>query len=395
MLLLAYRNLVHRPLRSLLTIAGLAVAVAVLACLTAFGHGYRRGLQAELDRMGQQMMLVPLGCPYDAAARVLKGKSLENSLPESALQEARRDPAVAVAAPLLIAVALPSRAPAARGVSAPGRADMWVGLDESALALKPWWRAIAGEKWFSKDDSVILGCAAAEVEMRSPGDLLYSPETGQRLSVAGVLERSGTSDDSLFFVPLRTAQRMFNQPGRLTAIAIRLRDPALLRAASERLQRIPGAQVVTLTEMMGTFLNLVGAVRTLLLSLALVAIAVSVLSVFNTLLAAVVERADELSVMRAIGASRWQIIGLITTEALLLTGAGSVVGIGLTLLLGGAIEDVARRFVPLAPTEALLSLSGPILLECVAIGVAVGLVAGLYPAWRASRLQPAQALKAE
>jgi putative ABC transport system permease protein len=101
----------------------------------------------------------------------------------------------------------------------------------------------------------------------------------------------------------------------------------LLREASERLQRIPGAQVVTLTEMMGTFLNLVGAVRTLLFSIALVAMTVSVLGVFNTLLAAVVERTNELSVMRAIGASRSQIIALITTEALLLTGAGSLAGI--------------------------------------------------------------------
>ena len=65
--------------------------------------------------------------------------------------------------------------------------------------------------------------------MRAPGDRLHSPETGQELRVAGVLERSGTSDDSLFFVPLRTAQRMFGQENRLTAVAIRLRDPALLR----------------------------------------------------------------------------------------------------------------------------------------------------------------------
>jgi putative ABC transport system permease protein len=395
MLLLAYRNLVRRPLRNLLTVAGLAVAVAVLACLSAFGHGYRRGLQAELDRMGLQLMLVPLGCPYDAAARVLKGKSLENSLPESALQEARRDPAVAVAAPLLMAVLPPSPELTAHGAPTPGRTDMWVGLDESALALKPWWRASAGEKWFTHDDSVILGWSAAEVEMRSPGDRLYSPETGQQLQVAGVLERSGTSDDSLFFVPLRTAQRMFNQPGRLTAVAIRLRDPALLRPATERLQRIPGAQVVTLTEMMGTFLNLVGAVRTLLFSLGLVAITVSVLSVFNTLLAAVVERTCELSVMRAIGASRFQIIRLITTEALLLTGAGSVAGIVLALIVGRGIESLVKRWVPLAPAEAILSLTGSILVGCLVVGVGVGLVAGLYPAWRASQLQPAQALKGE
>jgi putative ABC transport system permease protein len=224
---------------------------------------------------------------------------------------------------------------------------------------------------------------------------LFSPETGERLRVTGVLERSGTSDDSLFFVPLATAQRMFKQPGRLTAVAIRLRDPSLLREASERLQRIPGAQVVTLTEMMGTFLNLVGAVRTLLLSIAVLALAISVLSVFNTLLAAVVERSNELSVMRAIGASRYHVIKLITTEALMLTIAGNIVGIVLALLLGPEIEGLVKELVPLAPVGRLFSTSPVILFQTAALATVVGVLGGFYPAWRASRLQPAEALKAE
>jgi len=386
MLLLAFRNLVRRPLRSALAVSGLASAVAVLACLSAFGDGYRRALSTEVDRMGLQMMLVPLGCPYDAAARVLKGKTLDSSLPESALEEARRDPAVAVAAPLLMAaLARPNQ----------GRADMWVGLDKTALALKPWWRVEAGDGWFGDDNAVILGCDAAEVEMRKPGDRFYSPETGQELRVAGVLERSGTSDDSMFFVPLRTAQRMFGQTNRLTAVAIRLRDPALLRQARDRLQGVSGAQVVTPTEMMGTFVNLVGAVRTLLLSIVLVAVTVGVLGVFNTLLAAVVERANELSVMRAIGASRSQIVGLITTEALLLTGAGTAAGIVLAVVVGQGVESMVKQFVPLAPAEPLLSLTAATLAQCVGLGAAAGVSAGLYPAWRASRRQPADASKAE
>jgi putative ABC transport system permease protein len=386
MLLLALRNLGRRPLRSFLAISGLAMAIAVLTCLWAFGHGYERALGTELDRMGMQMMLVPLGCPYDAAARVLKGKTLENSLPDSVLEAARRDPAVAVAAPLLLA-AIPN--------TGSGRTDMWVGLDQAAVALKPWWKAKTGFPWFTAEDSVILGCDAAEVEMRAPGDLFFSPETGQKLRVAGVLERSGTSDDSLFFIPLSTAQTMFGQSNRLTAVAIRLRDPALLREASQRLQNIPGAQVVTMTEMLGTFLNLVGSVRTLLLSVALVAVMVSILSVFNTLLAAVVERTRELAVLRAIGASRLQVVGLITFEALLLTGGGTLCGILLAVAAGPGIEHIVKDFIPMAPVETLSQPTVRVLLGTIALGAIVGLVSGLYPAWRAGRLQPAEALKTE
>ena len=383
---LALQHLIRRPWRNAFALFGLAVAVCLVVCLGAFGHGYRKALAGEVERMGLQIMLVPLGCPYDAAARVLKGNSLENTLPESALETVRRDPAVAVAAPLLM-VALPR--------PTEGRADMWVGLDASALSLKPWWRTAAGQAWFANDDGVILGCDAAEVEMRSPGDWFYSPEAGRKLKVIGVLERSGTSDDSLFFVPLGTAQQMFNQSARLTAIAIRLRDPALVGEAAQRLQLIPGAQVVTMTEMMGTFLNLVGIVRALLLAMTLVVLGVGALSVLNTLLAAVVERANELAVMRALGASRSQILQLITTEAFLLGAAGSLLGVALALLAGHGIESIVKQFVPLAPPERLLVLTVENILSGLVLGAGAGLLAGLYPAWRASRLEPAEAVKGE
>ncbi len=386
MLLVAMRNLICRPLRSTLTAAGLALAVAVMAGLSAFGEGYRRSLDSELSRMGMQMMLVPLGCPYDAAARVLKGRSLEHSLPEAAVLEARSDPAVAVAAPMLLAsVPRPAQ----------GRTDLWAGIDEAALQLKPWWDAKAGERWFTDDDSVILGAEAAEVEMRSPGDLLYSPEAGRSLRVVGVLARSGTSDDSLFFVSLRTAQQMFDSPGRITAVAIRLHDPEMLREASGRLQEARGAQVVTMTEMMGAFLNLVGSVRSLLVSVALVAVTASGLIVFNTLLGSVLEQTRDLAVMRAVGASRVQVFVLIGVQAGILTGIGGCGGLLLAALLGPLIEQIVRGMVPLAPSGTLLSLTAPVLARGLGLGLAVGLAAGVYPAWQASRVQPALAMRLE
>jgi putative ABC transport system permease protein len=384
MFALAWGNLIRRPLRTALTVSSLALAVAVLAALSAFGAGYQQGLHSELDRMGVQLMLVPLGCPYDAAARVLKGRSLEYSLPAEALEKVRHDPAVAVAAPLLMAaVPRPEE----------GRTDMWAGLDAEALKLRPWWKAHGGQAWFASPDSTILGAEAASVELRNPGDNLYSPETGRTFKVAGVLERSGTRVDSLFFVPLATAQAMFHQPDRLTAIAIRLKDPSLSAAAAERLQQIPGAQVVTLTEMMGTFLNLVGGVRTLLLAIAAVAITASALGVFNTVFGSVLEQTGELSLMRALGASRVQLFGMVALQSLLLGLAGTLLGLLLAGLGGGLIQNLVRGWVPLAPTGSFYSLSGIVMLECAAVGIGVGLAAGFAPAWRASRLAPALAMR--
>ncbi len=386
MLALIFRNLLRRRLRNGLTLAGIAAASAVLINIVAFGEGYRRALRSEIDRSGVQMMLVPLGCPYDAAARVLQNNSLEHSLPATAWEQARRDPAVAVAAPMLMA-----SSPRQDG----RRADLWVGLDETALQLKPWWRMRSGQRWFSGSNEIILGADAAALEMRLPGDKFYSPEMRREFRVTGVLARSGTGDDNALFVPLESAQQMFGQPGQLTAVSIRLKDPALVREVVPRLQRIPGAQVATMTEMMGTFLNLLGAVRTLVLAVASIAIAVSALSVFNTLLAGVIERTRELAVMRAIGASRAQVFLLLVSESLLLTVTGAGLGAALALVLGPRIEALARSWVPLAPGGPLLTISMESVMRCSLLALCFGTLAAVYPAWRAARLQPAVATKGE
>ncbi len=386
MLKFAIKNLLRRPIRTGLTVAGLSVSVCALACLLSFGEGYQKGLRGELDRMGMQMMLVPLGCPYDAAARVLKGKALDVTIPEDALRVVRNDPAVAVAGPIYTAVVPRLNE---------GRTDLWVGIDDSALALKPWWKLKSGSTWFSGPDTVILGAEAAATELRKPGDQFYSPETGRELTVCGVLERSGTSDDSLFFVPLATAQAMFKQPGRLTAIAIRLKDPALVTDAADRLQQVKGAQVVTLTEMMGTFLNLVGATRSLILAISIVAIAISALGVFNTMMSAVIERTRELGVLRAIGISRAGSFALMTFESLALSLGAGLAGLALALVFGRAIERIVRPFIPLAPEAGLPLLTSGSILKCLLLMVIVGILAGSYPAWQACRLRPAEALRAD
>lgn len=386
MIRLAFTNLWRRPVRSVLAMLGVMFGVAVWLGLVAIGDGYQRGLRTELDRVGMQLMLVPLGCPYDAASRVLKGRTLENSMPAAVLEAVRNDPAVALAAPLLIA-AVPR--------DSERRTDLWVGLDAAARGLKPWWKVSAGRDWFSRSNGVILGVEAAHTELRSPGDSLNSPELGTTFQVEGILERSGTSDDSLFFLPLDRAQQLFGQHDRLTAVAIRLKDPTTLRAAVERLQQIPGAQVVTMTEMMGTFLRLLGTVRSLLVAVTWVTCAVGILGVLNTLLAAVVERSMELCLFRAMGASRWQIAALIVVEAEVLALLGAMAGIALVGVTGPWIEELARPFVPLAPLSQFMEISGPRVAQGLGVTLLGAVVASILPAWHASRLPPALAAKSE
>ncbi len=378
---LVWTSLRRRPLRSSLTVSGVAAAVAVILLVDRLGVAYQGQLLKELNSMGQHLMVVPLGCPYDAAARVLKGATLETSLPGTAAVSVRSDPDVDLAAPLLIgAVARPRE----------GRTDLFVGLDESGMALKRWWKAARGQAAFPSPDALVLGADAAQAELREPGDSFYSPELQREFRVAGVLERSGTSDDNLFFVPLPTAQAMFHSSNRITAVAVRLRDPAKLGAVSARLKEIPGAQVVTQTEMMGTFLNILGAVRTLLQSVTWVAAAASVAGLVNTLVMSVAERKAEFSLFRALGASRRQLFAVISLESLLLTAGGMAGGI----VFCDIAAAVGARFAPgRIPVMPLVFARPEALALAIGLGIAAALLASLFPAWQAMRADPAAVLK--
>jgi putative ABC transport system permease protein len=210
-----------------------------------------------------------------------------------------------------------------------------------------------------------------------------------------VLERTGAGDDGFFFIPLATAQRMFGKPGQLTAVAIRLKDPSRISAVARRLSHIRGAEVVTVSELMGAMLNLVGAARFLLLCIVAIAVTIAALGVLNTMSAAVLERTAEIGVLRAVGASRVDVFGAVWTEGALLALIGGAAGIVLALIAGHAIEAMVRRLMPLAPEGSVLAPGPALALGCLLFVGAVGALAGIYPALRAASLSPTAAIRAE
>jgi putative ABC transport system permease protein len=147
--------------------------------------------------------------------------------------------------------------------------------------------------------------------------------------------------------------------------------------------------------MMGTFLNLIGAARTVVLAIAFLAVVISGLSIFNTMMASVMERTREIGVLRAVGMTRFGAFRLMALEAVALSLAGGAVGFLLALVGGGVVERLVRPFVPLAPQGGLPSITVSALGQGFVVLLCVGALAGLYPAWLACRLRPAEALRHE
>jgi len=387
----AYKNLLRKKTRSLLTLVGIALSAWVLVSLLGFNRGFETALNRDIDNMGYQMMLMAKGCPYEAATMMLQGGTGLKYLPESIGDTVSEDPDVERITPMLMQAVFDPNKGESGGISA------YLGIDpQSYGAMKTFLKFRQGG-WFTRDDvyEAVMGYEAAELEQREVGDLILIPEKNVEFTVVGILERTGTQDDGTIFVPLRTLQGIFEKESEITTIGIKVRKEADPGRLEDKLYELPDVQVVSLAQVKQTIMSLVSTARVLVLSIAIIAIIIAMVGVVNTILMSVHERFQEIGILKTIGAMPGDIFQLIWMETLLLCAAGGVLGVALSLLLSRVTEWVIRGVLPYAPRGGLVLIDMNLILFTLGAISAIGLLSGLYPAWKAGRIRPLQAIRSE
>ncbi|MDD5155953.1 MAG: ABC transporter permease [Candidatus Omnitrophica bacterium] len=385
----AFKNLSRKKIRTSLTIGGVAVAVAVLVSLSGFDAGYQRSLDRDIDKLGYHLLVTAKGCPYEAATLMLKGGGGLRYMEDSVYKRIVNDRRIDKITPQLVSSVYNQE-----GQSGRGAFTLYMGIEKSYLDLKPWSKFKYGH-WFSGPDAdeAIMGYEAAEVEQRSVGDKIFIPGMDKVLTVVGIFERAGTQDDGVIFIPLATAQRIFGLEGKLTGIGIKLKDIRTIAKFEEDLYNEPGIQVVSLAQVRGTILNLVSSARAMAGSVALIAIFIAIIGVTNTILMSVFERTREIGVMKALGASAADVFKIIWLETTIICFLGGLAGVVLAFSGSSIIEHLIRRFLPYTPAGKLVFIKPSLLLVAFLITVIMGLVAGIYPALRASLMKPIEAIR--
>lgn len=380
---LSLKDLRRRPARSLLTVAGVAVASAALFSLLSFNRGYDVSIQREFADSGIHMLVSTEGCPMEAASLALHGGEIPKFLPEERVAAIRAVAGVGAVTGMLI-------------FSVPGegnRIDLFYGVDEEFQRLRANWK-LKGQ-WFTDEKSMILGAEAALVEKHNVGDKIYFPEIDTEFTVAGVLERTGAQDDGLFFMPLKTAQRVFKKEGKLTGVGVNVADPTRMQQVKDGIERIPDVYVVTAGQMMEQILKLIGSSKTLMFAVLSIALIIAVLGVLNTVLMSVMEKLKEFGYMRCIGASPSHVFRIVLTETVTLCLAGGVAGVVIGALGASVADTLIRGVLPYAPTGKMVVYDPSVFGVTLAVAVGIGALAGLYPSWRASHVPPMEAVRNE
>ncbi len=386
---IAYKNLRRKKVRSILTLFGIALSTWVLISLLGFNQGYEKSLNDDIDNLGFQVLLTAKGCPYEAATLMMQGGAGLRYLPDSVLVDLKAHPEVVGLTPMLMQAVFDPLVGEHGGIAA------YTGVDPLTFPSMKTYLDFSQGKWFTDPFALeaVIGYEVAELEQREVGDMLLIPEHEVELKVVGILNRSGTQDDGTIFVPYKALQNVFGVQGLLTSIGIKVHKDADVSAFEEKLYELPDVQVISMAQVKNTISNLVGTARIMIMSIALIAILIAMIGVMNTILMSVLERYQEIGIMKSMGAGSSQIFRLIWTETVIICLVGGILGALLAIGLAAFTEAMIRFILPYSPKGSLILIDFSLVIHSLGIIVGIGLLSGIYPAFRASRIKPIEAIR--
>jgi putative ABC transport system permease protein len=380
----ALQGLRTRRLRAALSALGIAIGIGAMVAVVGVSASSQAQLLAEIDALGTNLLTATPGTTFSGNNEILPTSSVPMV---AGMRNVSRDAAVyqVPGATVLRSPYVPAQETGGIVVDAAG--ENLPHVMSVSMAAGHFLDAVS-----ARYPEVVLGAEAASVlQIESVGGHVQVYLGATWFTVVGILEPAllDSTLDSTVFISLPVAQHLFHVPPNPSEIYLRanVNDvPAVanLVAPTADPQNASGVDVSRPSDALEARAAAKGQFTTLLLGLGAVALLVGAIGIANIMVISVLERRGEIGLRRALGATRRHITLQFLTESALLAALGSVVGLGLG---AGATEiySVAQHEPFVVPLYALIAAP--------ASGLLIGALAGLYPAGKAARLSPTEALR--
>lgn len=396
----AVRFLREGRMQTLLIIVGVAAGVAVIAYISALISGLQGNTLAKT--LGAQPHLT-IAALEDTVAPAMELPAQQRSLTETQPRAQRlrsvsnwqalvplleAHPAVAAVSPIVSGSGLALRGEATQAIALLG-----VDLDRYDRIVGLRGKVIAGEARLGPGEAIVGSELAHDLGVR-PGDR-FSVQTGSvtdSMRVTALVDL-GVKDLNrrTVLVPLRTAQNMLGLPGGATGVDLGLRDVWTAQALADELRQQLPYKVESWQESNVQLVTALNAQSVSTMLIRVVVVIVVVLGIASVMVVSVVQKSREIGILRAMGATRGQVLRLFLLQGAIVGAAGSVLG----LLLARAMIFLFTQFArgsdgqPLFVIDLPLALAGQLALLALACGV----LAAIAPARRAAAMDPAQAIR--
>ena len=393
------RSLLGHRLRSVLTTLGILFGVAAVIATVGIGQASSDSVTARITSLGTNLLTISAGSSVTGG--VFGGAGSANTLTMadvSGLQDRQSAPDIEAVAPVTQGRASIVSSSGNWSTTVSGSTAGWLVTNS---------RTVGSGEFISANDAatraqvIVLGSTTASNLGVGVGDLVLVRQIP--FEVIGVLAPAGSqgfgNQDDLAVVPITTAQdELFGGSASVQRILLSATSPSTIGSAYLEADQIllqthhvtdPSQADFTITsqtQVLSTAQAVTQTLTILLASVAAISLLVGGIGVMNIMLVSVTERTSEIGLRKALGATPGDLFRQFVIEAGTLTALGGLLGVATGLAVGYIVPRAANIAVTITPLPVVTA---------VGVAVAVGLVFGVYPALRAARLAPIEALRAQ
>ena len=397
---MSLRSIASNKVRSFLTALGVMIGVGAVISLVALGNGAQLSVEQSLQSLGSNLLILYSGQPKGQSLVRRSTTNIAPAITEDDLEFLR-----SLEPNLIVKSAPESSATGQIKFSNINTVSTVLGTDTNYPDVRNF-HVVYGD--FFTDQDLKSRKPVAAIGAQTYKDLFSDgiDPLGQKIRingigfrVTGVMEEKGSStSDSQIFIPISTFQRYISGSDKFTLVNIQGTDMDHMRDLQRiiedellRLHRLPNMDaadfyVANQLDLLSTLQGVTGTFTILLGSIAAISLIVGGIGIMNIMLVSVTERTREIGVRMALGAKPRDILSQFLTEAIILSVGGGLIGVALGIITSWASTEFAGMASVISIDSIILAFS---------FAVAPGLFFGGYPAYRASRLDPIEALRYE
>ena len=405
---LAFKNIRERMSRSVLTLLGISIGIMAIISLMALGEGMNQAVTVELSSLSDTI-IVTVGSGFDIGS-LMGGNGLDDTngehLTDRDISDIGRIQGIKKISTQLSGVGVLRYNGLDVAATLSGMEIDILQLQYDANDLEAGMLLEMGDQ-----NKCLIGHSVAHEYFDA--DISIGSRikiNGEKTVVQGIFSQFGSggigSTDDIVLLTSRDFKRITGE-SNITSAAIQVYDVTQVEAIADEIEQAINenhgdddfASATTMSSIMESIQNIIGIIQMMLIAIASIALIVASIGIMNTMLTSVMERTREIGIMKAIGAENKDVMSIFIIEGMIVSVIGGVCGIILGVFGAEALSQILSMQGRMGGAPSGMSLIPIITVTsiglAIGVSVAVGIISSLYPAWKAARMSPIEAVRYE